>query len=495
MESVTDSKAGENKGLLARQCFAAMVALILIVYWQSFQSMFSEWWDNSLYTHSWLSSALFFYAVWSKAKKENITPSLRNLSLPILFFGGLLWWIGVIVSIAVFQHLALYILIVGVTWLIWGWSMIWSLRYMFVVMALAIPLWQVFQHPLRYMSTEASYALLKLLNVPVFLEDFTMTVPGGRFHVEPACAGLAFLLSSVSLVFVYGAWNQIRLRTLTWLLALSCVVAILANWIRILVIIIVGNYTNMQSAIVQDHLTFGWILFVSIFGPVFWLAIRNINTSKGLQKEVRQGAYSLPPGSLVAAGFVLVVIFPAAHSFYAIPDVNNYQSKLTDITDMGGFQISTNRSRAKWEPEFVGAKAQGFKSVRLGNQSGVLYLAEYPVQTQESELINVNNHIYNDWVWKQVDEVVINNSKVISLQSKNGQQRVIAYCYIVAGKKVFSEKDAKLMQLRGYFDRNNSAYAVAVMLDHNSIRRSGNAPGTAAELLEKSLSALQLLAE
>ena len=51
---------------------------------------------------------------------------------------------------------------------------------------------------------------------------------------------------------------------------LGLALSIVANWIRILAIITVGNATQMDHWIVDGHLFFGWLLFSGMLIPYFW---------------------------------------------------------------------------------------------------------------------------------------------------------------------------------------------------------------------------------
>jgi len=46
--------------------------------------------------------------------------------------------------------------------------------------------------------------------------------------------------------------------------------ALLTNWIRITALILIGEYTNMESSLMDDHNTFGWYLYVPFMIFLFW---------------------------------------------------------------------------------------------------------------------------------------------------------------------------------------------------------------------------------
>jgi exosortase/archaeosortase family protein len=49
--------------------------------------------------------------------------------------------------------------------------------------------------------------------------------------------------------------------------------ALLGNWLRIISIVIVGHVTEMQSPLVSDHGTFGWLIFAALL--TIWMMAMN----------------------------------------------------------------------------------------------------------------------------------------------------------------------------------------------------------------------------
>ena len=94
---------------------------------------------------------------------------------------------------------------------------------------------------------------------------------GGRFAIEPACSGLGFFLCSGLIGAYFAYFNDLGWRKMVGFIAFGLGLAVVANWIRILAIIMVGNATQMDHWIVHDHLMFGWILFSGMLIPYFWI--------------------------------------------------------------------------------------------------------------------------------------------------------------------------------------------------------------------------------
>lgn len=444
--------------------FVGVVLVIVAAYWETVEALIMEW-ETSLYSHAWLTVCFTFYAIWKEKGAIPKDPKFRWVGALLILGSGVLWWLSVIVSVALFQHLSLLGLIVGLLWLVWGWRALPALKYILIVFALALPLWKVLQHPLRFVSAEVSAFVVKLYGIPVLYKDYTLSVPGGNFHVELACAGLAFILAGSSLVFIFAALQRLKISHAMVLWLISTAVAILANWIRIVAIIVVGNATNMQSEIVQDHLTFGWVVFGVIYFPVFYLLVSRVSwASAGVDTVQGAGEWKKGFSFSFVAGFAVLLIFPIAHQMIMSGFQNKPSASAIARVDALPSLSLGEPIGIRWAPQFSGAQYENTRKVNSRGRVAALYLAEYPVQTQDAELINVNNAPFDKSIWGVEKEFETDHSSALLL-ARGSQQRLICYRYLVAGKPVVTEREAKLQQLLGYFAGKPEAYVVAVMRD------------------------------
>lgn len=133
-----------------------------------------------------------------------------------------------------------------------------------------------------YITTEG----LQAVGVPVFREGVTLTVAQYQLLVEDACSGMNSLngLIAISLFYIY------LLRNASWKYSLALVVlvvpiAILANIIRVVVLVLLTYFFGDAVAQGFLHMAAGLLLFVSALVLVFavdsimshWLGRRRIS--------------------------------------------------------------------------------------------------------------------------------------------------------------------------------------------------------------------------
>jgi exosortase A len=102
---------------------------------------------------------------------------------------------------------------------------------------------------------------VQLLGVPVYSDGMAIEVPGAKFIVAEACAGLRFLIASVALGTLYGYMMYRSWPRRAAFMAVSIIVPIIANGFRVLAIVMLGYWLGNAQAATADHLIYGWVFF------------------------------------------------------------------------------------------------------------------------------------------------------------------------------------------------------------------------------------------
>ncbi|MDZ4375382.1 MAG: exosortase V [Phenylobacterium sp.] len=161
---------------------------------------------------------------------------------------------------------------------------------LYLGLLLPLPGWMLdqFTAPLKELVSALSFSLVEPLGVPIIREGVTMTVGPYELLVEDACSGLNSLIGLVAITLFYiyllrgAGW-----RYSLFLLCLVIPVAIAANVIRIVILILLTYY--MGDAVGQGflHVTAGLFLFAVAL--VIMFAIDNV-VSRFLTKRSEKAA-------------------------------------------------------------------------------------------------------------------------------------------------------------------------------------------------------------
>jgi exosortase len=182
------------------------------------------------------------------------------------------------------QYLALPLFAVGIYSLIFGTRAGFQLSLVVAIVLFALPIWSWLQPPLQTLASVSVAAIFDFIQTPVFLEGNRITVPAGIFEVQNGCSGLNYFLVANCTAYTASLWAELKGPKFVAQMAAATAFAIVVNWLRIGTIIYVGNTTDMQSSLVTDHVTFGWILFACLFVPYVFFVLPHSPSAMATKK-------------------------------------------------------------------------------------------------------------------------------------------------------------------------------------------------------------------
>lgn len=161
--------------------------------------------------------------------------------------------------------------------------------------------------------------------------------------------------------------------------------------------------------------------------------------------------------ALAAVAFPLLALFDALLPFdtgYALELPSRMQGTVT-----------LSRPRENWRPEFHGATSEGRASFRYKGLVYDVVTINYARQSQGAEMIFGGNRLFDKKRWVRDYEAelpAIPGYRVLPLAGRRGQNRLIAYWYVVGGITTDSDVAAKVLDILGRVTRRTGASVVAV---------------------------------
>ncbi len=474
---------------LYRMIFAFLLAVICWTQFPVLLAISEEWSSVSAYSHGWLGAALAFYALWSSRRRLSrmpLEPSWWGGIFAVFCSAGLI--LASLANVQQVQLLGLFALLFGCVWASFGWQRCKAMGFFWLLLLLSLPVWHFIQPLLRELSTSVSVAVVSLLGVAIERQGYRLIAPGGIFEVEPACSGLGFFLVSALFAVWVAFFNRLKHSQALRLTALCLATALLANWVRIITIILVGNATKMEHIIVKDHLTFGWVVFALFMVPLVLMARRFETTEQRELYFKGNRRWDFKPMLLLL--FFIAISYQTG-SYLSRPSASEHQLAVHQpaFARLGEtFAVSAN-----WWPEFPGASSRQFQF--FTDEDGMLQLlvVNYSRQSQGKELIYVDNKLFSPQRWRvvsekslKVDNHEINRVPLLHLSRSGARERFIAYWYVIDDRATASSWQAKLVQLAAVLRGKPGASLVAVAVDVEGDKVAG-----APERLARFIAALQ----
>ena len=465
--------------LLVITCLASLFAVayfdsirVLGVLWLGLEEVS----DNS----GLLAVVCTCYLLYSKRTKFKQTSPHPNLwAGVVLLIFSLLWFIAKVVDVQS-AHLALlpFILLAAIALLLGNRFFQLSLIPILILL-FAIPIWWPLLPYLREVTTFATHLNLNLINRPILVDGYVLHLPGGSFLIDESCAGLRFLMVTVLLTFVSADIFEHTLRKFTALLCLGTFLSLIANWIRVLIIVLVGDYTQMQHSLVEDHADLGWVVYGIVVLIPFYLF--NHWLSKSYQ-EPPQSEGKRHKGTVNTPKFLFVVVLTCTLLLSGpilTYSLERYQGPGNTIQAPFALEpaILVNEAlgdkETDWRPKFLNASQ--YLNVRYDLSGRIIntHIVHYQYQQQGAELINVNNVFGDDSRWVEQNGKVLqvihglNSDNKLSVQSlemsgATGQRLLVWYWYDIGGRRSVDPLHAKLLEVVALFSGRTDATLISV---------------------------------
>ena len=293
------------------------------------------------------------------------------------------------------------------------------------------------------------------------------------------------MLAALTLGTLYAYLNYQTLGARIAVVLVAVSAGILANMLRVLIVIYLGYKTDMQHPYVNDHLMLGWYLFGALVVLLLFLETGihrrfqrqesvddaqqepALDTVTAFANKVRGKAMYV---TAVLAAVLMLSIGPViAHMMNTQPANDNEVVDIDIPSSVAGWSVQPG-SEDDWMPVYPGASNR--KQVyRKSNDHIFLYVGCYLGQKQGEELINDVNRISDEEVWKtgypraRIKDNAGHAVLEQMLESINGERRLVWYWYQLADRITVNAYQAKMLQLLGLLTGNTQACVIAVSTD------------------------------
>lgn len=465
---------------VAALSLCGLLLIILGLYRETALYLAGLWsdWAVGEYAHGYLVLAISLYLVFRQREALAVLkPCPSGLALLGVAAASLLWLAAALVDVLMVQSAALLLLIMAVIWVALGNQVARRLLFPVMFIGFAIPLWSPLSAQLQGITADVVFWLTRVLGVPALRQEHVIVLPAGQLFIEEACSGLRYLLAGLTLGVLYAYLNYQRMPARVLVILVAAGAAIMANILRVLIVVYLAYKTDMQHPLIEDHLSLGWYLFGGVVFVLLFidLWLSRYGTDAGtvdrhpeiVAETCRQG-YLRRIHVLLAAA-VLIASAPGMARWGPGLPLQTGEVRLEFPTGMDGWS-GPLVSRDSWMPVFHNAHADKRAYLKDGNELQ-LYVGYYPVQGQGSELINALNRIsdVNSWhpVYPQarVREAGVTSVLEQELISASGQRRLVWFWYRVAGWNTTNRYAAKGLQVLGRVTRRPQASVFAIAVD------------------------------
>ncbi|MEM9781770.1 MAG: VPLPA-CTERM-specific exosortase XrtD [Pseudomonadota bacterium] len=264
---------GPGPLLLLLNCILAVT-----VFWEGFEQLV-EAWQLAEYSHGPLIpvlSGVLFLRQLKTIEVREVSTRDRLPGLAVLLLAVALGLLGKLAQIPDIVTYSIIVWVAAILLMSFGWRTgknFWSsvLHLVFMLPLPGLLYWKV-SIWLRSVAAEFGVWLVKLANVPVFLDGNIIDLGVTQLHVADACSGLRYLVPIMSFSYIFATlyrgpvWHKIVL------LLAAAPLAVFMNSVRIGMVGVMVNHFGLEHAMGFSHFMEGWVIFIACILMLFGLA-------------------------------------------------------------------------------------------------------------------------------------------------------------------------------------------------------------------------------
>ncbi len=398
IESARESAALPRLGLIL-----GMALIASLVYWPSVSVLNEAWTDfaNITSTHGYLMLAVALALLFRDRRNIASAPTHpSSLACALLVTGSAAWLISFRAAIQD-VHVVIYPALIGLaTATAFGWR---AARFLVVPLGLiycAVPSWGELNAPLQWLTVQAVCGIMGATGLPGTAVGNVIQIPYGSIVVEGGCSGMHFLVVGIAVALLHGELRNDSLRVRSVQLGLVGALALIANWIRVYVIVLAGYLTQMRTALITvSHYWFGWEVFAVALAAFFWLAGRAARIPYLARPGTERVAMGAPFRGRAGWATAVLALVVAPGMCYALKAAGGAPAALrAQFSAIGTDWLEPAAAvQSDWHPVFPGAddsRQVAYQS--LAGSRVEAFAAVYRSQHQGAELVGSGSSIIGD---------------------------------------------------------------------------------------------------
>jgi exosortase A len=453
---------------------AAGLLVVLGMFSGTWHAMARVWMVSETFGHGMLVAPISLWLVWRQREQlAQIQPRASWWGFLLLALSCFGWLVAELAGINVVAQAAVTAMIPSLVLAICGWTVAWSIVFPLAFLFFLVPAGEALNPPLMEGTADAVVWAVGASGIPIFRDGLHFALPTGQWSVVEACSGLRYVLASAVLGSLFAYLNFTSFRKRAIFFASTMLLALIGNWMRAYLIVLVGHFSQMKYGTGDDHIVYGWVFFGLVMFAVFAMGSRwrdndplpqtGSVAGKGASNVLPFGA---SPRSASVWPVLVSAILVVALTQFGLRELRNVEVR-PDFAARASAAIGPfTPGKLSMQPSFEGARAslQGVIDPALGTE---FYMAYFANQTEGHEMIAFGNSVLSDsdktWLtMSRVDRTASVDGRELPVREwvirRGNEQRLVWSWYTVGGSFASSEYRAKaltaLAMLRGAGDHS-----------------------------------------
>lgn len=253
---------------------AALAAAFIATFGPQLLWLWERWMSSEYYGHGLLIPPVAAYLMYRRRESLASMPKSRDgLGLALVVGGVFLHLIAVQLDVNFVSGFAMIPVLLGLAGWLWGRPVLLGVLFPICYLAFAIPvdrlLIDAFSSPLQLTAARMAATFGQMIGVPISREGVNISVPEYSFEVAIPCSGLKSLITMTALAALYAYLLDARPWQRAAVMASSVPVALLANSVRVTLILLLARSLGERAAEGFFHTFSGAVVFLIGLGAIY----------------------------------------------------------------------------------------------------------------------------------------------------------------------------------------------------------------------------------
>ncbi|MDR9424074.1 MAG: exosortase/archaeosortase family protein [Marinobacter sp.] len=433
--------------------YLIVTTIALALFFPSWIRLAHQWLEFEQVLAHGLATALIFIGllvIHPPLSHQNRYAASRNIPGALLLVGiTAIWVLLELVRIDTLAFLMLPVGMVAVCWALLGLRQTLSFLPYVLLLSLSLPFWADIVPALVSLASVVVGTWVRWFGMTALIEGNSITLPYGRLLIADGCSGIRYFAISILLAMMTSILNDYRWKG--WILTITAAVLIglLANWVRITILVFVAYQTDMQSPLLTDHELMGWIVYGAFIIPALYFSPVHRRTAQSAPAHQRLKFKKTGIVAVVAAiaigPFALTVsqltISSSPAWTLSIPEVESVQNRDLPLP----ISLPDTLEEDVW-------------------RSGGLWisLAQTQKQNAADKLVPYLPALYDDSTWQVEERLAPGLALYRNILTR--KRVLMAQWYQVGERKGWSYREAKLLQIPAILGGENRFALVTLQM-------------------------------
>ncbi|WDE05013.1 exosortase [Thalassomonas viridans] len=395
--------------------FMALIAIFTVFYPLQTHEYWDAWINSHSYSHGLLLLLVSLFLIGSKPYA--VAGSGGNLGFLLLLAGlVLVYALASLAKIEVILRFLMPCFMIAATGAVFGYHNLKKFLIPLLLLFFTVPSWSIVSPIFQAIAANAVATISMLIGIPTYIEGNSVAIPNGTFLVAEGCSGVRYILVALSIALINSELSQFKTRSQVISLGLAFLLAIVANWVRIEIIVLYAHQYGMSHPIIADHNSLGWIVF-AVFMLFYFLLLPYITTQENKEQAITPAPLQSRQKWLGLASIAVLAMGAAmpAYFYQQAPQAAAVQEQ----------------SRPAAMHNFAPATREQHKQEQLQGSRHSLSVLEYDMRDPGADITNqLNRPVNKQYRIKEVlDDRIADHALKTFILTDNSKQYLYSFWY------------------------------------------------------------------